>query len=133
MKDLAGAAATPPELGWVSEGKVINIVDGDTVDVEVRRVFRIRLIDCWAPETRTTDLFEKELGLKAKERMTKLVFGQTVRFHIPQTVAGVMQDITTLGRFLGSIWLGSVNIAKQLVSENLVGSDKDGERKLLKR
>jgi micrococcal nuclease len=54
---------------------IINrVIDGDTVDVDIDLGFdcwlkkqRIRLRDIDAPEVRTRDLFEKELGLAAKE------------------------------------------------------------------
>ena len=54
--------------------KVIKVVDGDTVDVDIDLGFgvwlkkqRIRLFGIDAPESRTRDLDEKRYGLKAKE------------------------------------------------------------------
>jgi len=53
--------------------KVNSIVDGDTVDVTLSLGFniffntRVRLNGINTPESRTSDLREKELGLKAKE------------------------------------------------------------------
>ena len=53
--------------------KVNNIVDGDTIDVTLSLGFniffntRVRLNGINTPESRTSDLKEKELGLKAKE------------------------------------------------------------------
>lgn len=54
--------------------KIIKIVDGDTVDVDIDLGFgvwlnkqRIRLYGIDAPESRTRDLDEKRYGLKAKE------------------------------------------------------------------
>ena len=54
--------------------KIIKVVDGDTVDVDIDLGFgvwlkkqRIRLYGIDAPESRTRDLDEKRYGLKAKE------------------------------------------------------------------
>ena len=59
--------------------KVIRVVDGDTVDVDIDLGFsvvlkkqRIRLAGIDTPESRTRNLAEKELGLKAKERLKAL-------------------------------------------------------------
>ena len=59
---------------------IVNIVDGDTVDVDIDLGFdtwlknkRIRINNIDAPETRTRDLFEKEQGLAAKERARELL------------------------------------------------------------
>ena len=53
--------------------KVIKVVDGDTIDVEIDLGFdisitqRVRLAGIDTPESRTKDLAEKELGLEVKE------------------------------------------------------------------
>jgi len=53
--------------------QVTKIVDGDTIDVEIDLGFsisysqRLRLAGIDTPESRTTDKFEKALGLESKE------------------------------------------------------------------
>jgi|TARA_R110000782_G_scaffold155051_5_gene247340 micrococcal nuclease len=53
--------------------KLIKVVDGDTIDVEIDLGFdisitqRVRLAGIDTPESRTKDLVEKELGLEVKE------------------------------------------------------------------
>jgi len=53
--------------------KVLNVVDGDTFDCMIDLGFsvhlkaRVRLYGINTPESRTKDLKEKEMGLKAKE------------------------------------------------------------------
>jgi micrococcal nuclease len=53
--------------------KLIKVVDGDTIDVEIDLGFdisitqRVRLAGIDTPESRTRDLAEKELGLEVKE------------------------------------------------------------------
>jgi len=52
--------------------KVLNVVDGDTVDLmidlgfNVHHKIRVRLFGVNTPESRTKDASEKEMGLKAK-------------------------------------------------------------------
>lgn len=51
---------------------VLNVVDGDTIDLmidlgfNIHHKIRVRLYGVNTPESRTKDLSEKELGLKAK-------------------------------------------------------------------
>lgn len=53
--------------------KITNIVDGDTIDVEIDLGFsvsfsqRVRLAGIDTPESRTKDKFEKTLGIESKE------------------------------------------------------------------
>ena len=53
--------------------KVTNVVDGDTIDVDIDLGFnvsfsqRVRLAGIDTPESRTKDLNEKRLGLEVKE------------------------------------------------------------------
>ena len=60
--------------------KLIKVVDGDTVDVDIDLGFgtwmrkqRIRLNGIDAPESRTRDLEEKKFGLLAKEKLKTLL------------------------------------------------------------
>lgn len=52
---------------------VLNVIDGDTVDLmidlgfDIHHKIRVRLYGVNTPESRTKDLKEKELGLKAKQ------------------------------------------------------------------
>lgn len=52
--------------------KVLNVVDGDTVDLmidlgfDIHHKIRVRLFGVNTPESRTKDAAEKEMGLKAK-------------------------------------------------------------------
>jgi micrococcal nuclease len=53
--------------------KVLNVVDGDTIDVDIDLGFdisftsRVRLAGIDTPESRTKDKFEKSLGIEAKD------------------------------------------------------------------
>src|SRR6056300_23256 len=53
--------------------KIVRVVDGDTVDIDIDLGFgiwlrneRVRVLGIDAPETRTRDLAEKEKGLESK-------------------------------------------------------------------
>ena len=60
--------------------KVVKIIDGDTVDVDIDLGFgvwlkkeRIRMFGIDTPESRTRDLDEKKYGLMAKDYITRLL------------------------------------------------------------
>ena len=60
--------------------KIIKIVDGDTVDVDIDLGFnvvlkdeRVRIAGIDTPESRTRDLEEKKFGLAAKARVKELL------------------------------------------------------------
>ncbi|MDB4786180.1 thermonuclease family protein [bacterium] len=65
--------------------KVVKVVDGDTVDVDIDLGFgiwmrneRVRIMGIDTPESRTRDLVEKKFGLAAKERLKSLLGEKTV-------------------------------------------------------
>lgn len=101
-----------PEAGLTVDGQVVRIIDGDTVEFEVTRRIRVRLLDCWAPETRTTDAFEKQRGLAAKAYLEKLLAGAVgCRLFIPASQDGELSDLFTLGRVLGKIWTSGARLS----------------------
>lgn len=57
--------------------KLIAVIDGDTIDVDIDLGFdislmkRVRMAGIDTPESRTSDKFEKSLGLEAKEYLKK--------------------------------------------------------------
>jgi len=60
--------------------KVISVVDGDTVDVDIDLGFgvtltdeRVRIMGIDTPESRTRDKIEKKFGLAAKARLKELM------------------------------------------------------------
>ena len=62
------------------KAKVVKIVDGDTVDVDIDLGFgivlsdeRVRIMGIDTPESRTRDKVEKKFGLAAKERLKSLL------------------------------------------------------------
>jgi len=64
--------------------KVLRVVDGDTVDVDIDLGFgiilkdeRVRIMGIDTPESRTRDKVEKQFGLAAKKRLKELVGGKS--------------------------------------------------------
>jgi micrococcal nuclease len=60
--------------------KILKVVDGDTVDVDIDLGFgvwlhkeRVRIMGIDTPESRTSDKLEKVFGLAAKERLISLL------------------------------------------------------------
>ena len=60
--------------------KVVKVIDGDTVDVDIDLGFgvwlhkeRVRIMGIDTPESRTSDKLEKVFGLAAKERLISLL------------------------------------------------------------
>jgi len=60
--------------------KVLKVIDGDTVDVDIDLGFgmwihneRVRIMGIDTPESRTSDDIEKKFGLAAKERLKELL------------------------------------------------------------
>ena len=86
--------------------KILRVVDGDTVDVDIDLGFgiwmhkeRIRLHGIDTPESRTRDLEEKYYGNLAKEKMQFfLPVGSTQRLVTSKDKAGKFGRI--LGKFL---------------------------------
>jgi len=64
--------------------KVIKVVDGDTVDVDIDLGFdimlrdeRVRIMGIDTPESRTRDKVEKKFGLASKARLKELIGGKS--------------------------------------------------------
>lgn len=101
--------------------QVHSVVDGDTIDVSIDLGFnvsyyqRVRLAGIDTPESRTTDLREKALGLESKEQLKKLLKGAksiVIRTEKPDSSE-------KYGRILG--WL-YVDGAERSVNETLIAT-----------
>ena len=99
--------------------KILRIVDGDTVDVDIDLGFgvwvhkeRVRIMGIDTPESRTRDLVEKQFGLAAKEY---------VKYLMPigsQQIIKTQKDKTgKFGRILGDFILED-KLLSQLMIEN---------------
>ena len=96
--------------------KLRRVVDGDTIDVEVDLGFdvwvheRVRMYGINTPESRTKDLWEKELGKAAKSRLLEL---------LPNTLKSKLKRMRreSLAEFLAVVEVDGRNINEQLITE----------------
>jgi micrococcal nuclease len=120
--------------------QVIKVVDGDTIDVAIDLGFdisltkRVRLSGVDTPESRTTDLKEKTLGLEVKEWLKKKLQDQTdiiIKTELPDSTE-------KYGRILGQLFVGdkevmSVNkkksINQQMIDEGYAWEYDGGTKK----
>lgn len=123
---LLYAVGDNPKPNVTEQAIVKEVYDGDTIVVTVTKEYRIRMLDCWAPEIKG---IEKSEGLKSKEFLeTMLKTGDEVLVEIPTT--NRIQDSITFGRFLGYIWKdldndGTYdNISEQMVKNGFATKEK---------
>jgi len=101
--------------------KVNKIVDGDTIDVDIDLGFdvsffsRVRLAGIDTPESRTTDLKEKALGVEVKEKIKKEIAAAkdiVIKTEKPDSSE-------KYGRILGWLFLdgNTVSLNQQLIDQ----------------
>ena len=101
--------------------KVLKVVDGDTIDVDIDLGFdisftsRVRLAGIDTPESRTTDKMEKALGLEVKKKIGELIASaQTIVIKTEKP-----DSSEKYGRILGWLYLDG---AEKSVNETLIAS-----------
>jgi len=101
-----------PSPSWTTRAKVLRVIDGDTLEVEIRRTVRVRMLGCWAPESRqdprlpeSRRLAEKAKGQAAKQSLISLANGREVIVSVPLSDDGDVAKSMTMGRVLGHVWL----------------------------
>jgi len=99
--------------------KLIKVVDGDTIDVDIDLGFgvwlrdqRVRLYGIDTPESRTRDLEEKKYGLAAKDFLIKWTGAGELTIKTHKDERG------KFGRILGEIWTFKTNINDKMVYEH---------------
>ena len=101
--------------------KVTNVVDGDTIDVDIDLGFdisfssRVRLAGIDTPESRTTNKAEKVLGLEAKEYVkSKIKDAKEVVIKTEK-----MDSSEKYGRILGWLFLdgSKVSVNEQMIAD----------------
>jgi len=124
-----------PPKGIVTDAKVINVVDGDTIDLKIEKIIRVRLRDCWCAETRTRDLEEKQKGLAAKDHMEDLLgkrvvyfgekrFDKNVVLFIPADEDGEIKDVFTFNRVLGHVFVDGEDVSDRMVKDGHATKEK---------
>jgi micrococcal nuclease len=106
--------------------KVLKIVDGDTIDVDLDLGFdisftqRVRLAGIDTPESRTTDKYEKALGLEVKDKLKHAIEAAktiVIRTEKPDSTE-------KYGRILGWVFLDEnpISINQTLIDEGFAWS-----------
>ena len=99
--------------------KIVKVVDGDTVDVDIDLGFgiwlrnqRIRMYGIDTPESRTRDLEEKKYGKAATAYLVNWTNAGGIVLKTYKDGKG------KYGRILGELWYADVNINKKMVEEH---------------
>ena len=102
---------------WTYRAKVVRVIDGDTVDVDVDLGFgiwqkneRVRIMGIDTPESRTRDKIEKKFGLAAKAKL-KSILGKTTVLKTTINKKGVDMK-GKFGRVLGDFLQNDKSVAK---------------------
>ena len=78
---------------------VTDVVDGDTLTVEVRLPMRVRLMDCWAPERNEPG------GTDSTASLRSLAAGKRGILTVPLEHVDRIDKAMTFGRVLGDVWV----------------------------
>ena len=115
---------------WVYNARLIRVVDGDTADawidcgfnISVKKRIRFMGVDTW--ESRTRNLEEKALGLKAKAYTKEMLERNEGNFTVKSHGVG------KYGRLLGELFIdGEEKSLNELLKENGPAYEYDGGSK----
>jgi micrococcal nuclease len=102
--------------------KILKVVDGDTVDVDIDLGFgivltdeRVRIMGIDTPESRTSNKVEKVFGLAAKERLKELLGEDAVLITTDNKHGEDMKG--KFGRILGDFRVGGKTVTEILIEE----------------
>ena len=104
------------------KAKLVKVVDGDTVDVDIDLGFgvwlkneRVRIMGIDTPESRTRDKVEKIFGLAAKDRVEELIKKDMI---LKTFAAKDGEDMKgKFGRILGDFMVGEKMLTEILIQE----------------
>jgi len=104
---------------WTYRAKVVRVIDGDTVDVDIDLGFgiwqkneRVRIMGIDTPESRTRDKIEKKFGLAAKAKL-KSILGKTTVLKTTINKKGLDMK-GKFGRVLGDFLQDDKSVAKTM-------------------
>jgi micrococcal nuclease len=104
------------------EVKILKVVDGDTVDVDINLGFgivltdeRVRIMGIDTPESRTSDKVEKVFGLAAKARLKELLDEEAILITTEDKHGEDMKG--KFGRVLGDFRVGGKTVTQILIEE----------------
>ena len=113
--------------------EIHKVVDGDTIDASIDLGFdislekRIRLAGVDTPESRTTDLKEKAMGLESKEWLKKKLEGAKdiiIKTELPDSTE-------KYGRIIGHLYINSeaTSLNDQMIDEGYALAYDGGTKK----
>jgi len=105
--------------------KVIKVVDGDTVDVDIELGFgivltdeRVRVMGIDTPESRTSDKVEDLFGEAAKKRVKELMEGEVILITQEDKHGEDMKG--KFGRILGDFYVERYEGKRELLTEVMI-------------
>jgi len=113
--------------------QITKVIDGDTVDADIDLGFdisltkRIRLAGVDTPESRTTDAFEKKLGLEVKDWLK-----ERLNFAKDILIKTELPDSTEkYGRIIGHLYINGeeTSINNQMIVEGYAWEYDGGTKK----
>lgn len=109
---LAGSAGLAADAPKALVGRVVGVVDGDTIKVRIGdRTETVRYIGMNTPELHHPTKGEEPGGREAAEANRNLVEGQTVRLELD------VQERDRYGRLLAYVYFGDMIINAELVAQ----------------
>jgi micrococcal nuclease len=107
--------------------KILRVVDGDTVDIDIDLGFgiwvhkeRVRIMGIDTPESRTRDLVEKAFGLAAKEYLKTLLPADSMKILKTEVDKKGGDKKGKFGRVLGDFFVEPTNAGPQRVTDLLI-------------
>ena len=89
--------------------RVVEVVDGDTVTVEVTLQARVRLLDCWAPDNGTPE------GDAATRYVRRIANEKDAVVEVDLVSLRRLDDAFTFGRLLGRIYIDGQDLSQRVV------------------
>lgn len=103
---------TDAEPKLVLPCRVLRVVDGDTLDVVIPIRARVRLLECWAPETHGE---EKVLGTFSAVHLNGLAKDKPGVLTVPIKDGNGLADLFSFGRLLGYVSVDGQDLSKAQV------------------
>lgn len=136
---------TAPRAGLVLPCEIVGWHDGDTGTVRVTIDVQVRLLDCWAPEIKgralrdderklspekQTEILgqiarEKQRGVESLKSVSQIApVGSRGQLEIPLAGVERSDEVFTMGRVLGRVWVGGKDVSELQVSSGHATKEK---------
>lgn len=112
-----------PENGFSTEASIVRIVDGDTIVIEVKRQFPIRIRGLRCAEHNTDKGKEETAFLH-----TLIKPGDACQVFIPSNNPTTFMDFNSFNRLIGDLYIGDILIAEYMIkSGHGIAGKKEGQ------